>query len=287
MLKLRNTISYIIFASALSIGASSYASHSHEFVQADISGGAKSNFQPMINKCLDEVDLKLQKKSKKTLHSVYRLERNDPDTYHLTLDSIIRKDGKSLGPQDHLKVVELINSFKAKSADSSQNKPGFKSYKGEGFELRLYAHFKEGGVQHYALNPSKHVLPIEDLLKTNKTILYCNLVVKHGTAGKLKKDWEEFRKKKLNAHPFYTTKGQFPKLDTHMTVGNIYKYAGNNTKLPFENMHDKKTLVAAFRKAASNYKNDHDINVNRLTIRANGEKSHVWLKEKGHKNKGK
>ncbi len=280
LFRVMNRFTQVLAVAFTLAGVAAHASS--EFVQADISPGTVTAITPTINASLGAAIGELRKN--KGADTCYFLAPNEASTYHVTLDNIERKDGRKLTTADHVAIVDLIGKFKAKRAEKNDHG---KSYKGEGFELRLYVHYADGRVQHYAMKPSEKVKDIRELAVYNTPISYANLVIKHGTNGALKKDWERFRVKCLDSNRTYKTKGEYPKLDTHITIGNLYKYtdaalakkvAGQKAAfMPFSTRHDRDVLISAFSAACDKFKKLDPINVNRITVKGADKEDRVWL----------
>lgn len=236
--------------------------------QVGIIASVKPSDQTSISRAVNTHKAMLALKRKTS--DIYWLERNDLDTYHITLDLFKPTQGGQFSVADMTHLETILKNFvtHAKKLNLHKNpRTGKRAYIGSGYELRLFVHFSDGTHEQYTENT------INNLLNSRKDVNYANLVLKLGTHMHLSNDWEAFRKY-IAGHSRHSSVFQpmrQHKIETHVTIANIYKYDKNKYKvvngqvtgakmtstgkpfsIPFSGLNDLKILVNTFNKTNDN-----------------------------------
>lgn len=207
---------------------------------------------------------------KQQTSNIYWLARNDLDTYHITLDLFKPTQGGLFSTADMAHLETMLKNFVSHAKNLNRHKnptTGKRAYVGSGYELRLFVHFADGTHEQYTKKT------INNLLTAGKDVNYANLVLKLGTHMHLSHDWEAFQKY-IAGHLKHSSVFQpmsHHKIETHITIANIYKYnknvykvvngqitggkmslAGKPFTIPFKGVSDLQILVDAFNDTNNN-----------------------------------
>lgn len=191
--------------------------------QVGIVASISPNKQTMISKAVDSRTA-TQNLANQTNHpksqNIYWFARNKSQTYHSTLEILCKKNKTQFSSSDLDSIATICQNFNTHAKylnDPNNNMNGKKAYRGKGYELRLFVHYTDGS--HKQFNARN----VTDLLKSTKDVTYAHVVLKLGTHGGLKKDWNFTRQQILPHHTDLTCISQHA-LETHITIGSICKY---------------------------------------------------------------
>lgn len=159
---------------------------------------------------------------------IYWLDRNDSETYHVTLELLSKTDKSQFTSVDLNDVETICKNFNAhaRHLNANHQKTGKKAYVGNGYELRLFVHYVDGTHEQFK---AKNIV---NLMKSRKDVAYANIVLKLGTHGGLKKDWS-FTRDNILTRPNHAhlTRIISHELETHITIGSLYKYTKQQNQI--------------------------------------------------------
>jgi hypothetical protein len=166
----------------------------------------------------------LKAETDKQTKSIYWFDRNDSDSYHTTVALLKKEDGHVFSDADYEHLKHLLDDFSSQAPYLNKKVAGQKkAYKANGYELRLFVHFKnQTSAQYSAKN-------IGDLLQVQQDISYANIVLKLGTGGDLKKDWDNVGAGMMDRAHF--VRANRHDLETHITIGSLYKYTKKDNEV--------------------------------------------------------